>query len=74
MGQKWVPGDVCPIPEGLMDLKYLDDLEFSEYVECLLKDSLESKDPRTHSRNNFYAMLDGAPDYFITSPGVILYA
>lgn len=57
-----------------MDLKYLDDLEFSDYVECLLKDSLESKDPTTHSRNNFYAMLDGAPDYFITSPGVILYA
>ena len=71
---KPIAPDVCHVPGSMMDLKFLDDVEFSDYVECLLDDSLSSKDPRTHSTNQFNAMLEGAPDYFITSPGVLLYS
>ena len=51
MVDNWIPSDACPVQDrqSSLDLKYLDDNEFSDYVECLLKDSLTSKDPRTHS-------------------------
>ena len=39
--------------DGVNDekLEFLEDKEFGDFIECLLKDTLSSKDPATYSKS-----------------------
>lgn len=64
-----------PNYSSFKNIKYMDELEFRDFIEKLLSDSLSSKDPRTHSTKRFnFRLKENTPDYFVTSPGVLMYS